>query len=123
MVVGNTQLGERAQHTFRRFTTQFCRLNFEITRQHSTDGRHGDFQALTAVRRATDYIQQTLTAHVYFRHAQFVGVRMLTTFDDFTDHYAVEAAGNGFYTVDFQTCHGDLPRQRFAVDSRVNPFA
>ena len=108
MIVGNAQLGERAQHAFRRFTTQFRRFNFKVARQYGTHGCHSHFQALTAVRRATDDIQQAVAAYIHFGDAQFVSVRVLSALNHFTHHHAVERARNRFHTVNFQTRHRDL---------------
>ncbi|CZY19057.1 Uncharacterised protein [Enterobacter hormaechei] len=123
MIVGNTQFGEGAQHAFRRLTAQLSRFDFEIARQHRTDGRHGHFQALTAVWRTADDIQQTVTAHIDFCYAQFVSVRVLTAFNHFTHDHAGEGARNRLYTVNFQTRHGDLVGKRVAVQRGVHPFA
>ena len=123
MVVGNTQFGERTQHPFRRFTAQFGGFNFEIARQYRADGGNCHTQALTAVWRATDDIKQAFTAYIHFRYAQFVGVRVLTALNHFAHNHAVEGARNRLNAVDFQACHGNLTRQRFAIDGRVNPFA
>ncbi len=123
MVIGNTQLGEGAQHAFRRLAAQLSRFDFEIARQHCADGRHGHLQALTAVWRTADDIQQTVTAHVYFCYAQFVSVRVLTALDYFADDHAVEGSGNRLNTVHFQTRHGDLVRKRVAVQRGVHPLA
>ncbi|VAL71145.1 Uncharacterised protein [Enterobacter kobei] len=123
MIVGNTQLGEGAQHAFRRLTAQFSRFNFEITRQYRTHGCHGDFQALTAVWRTANDVQQAVAADIHFCHAQFVGVRMLAALDHFTDHDAGEGTGNRLNAVNFQARHGDLVRQRVAVQRGIDPFA
>ena len=123
MVVGNTQLGERAQHPFRRFTAQLSGFNLEVTWQYGTDSRHGNLQALTAVWRTADDIQQTFAAYIHFRHAQFICVRVLAALNHFTNNHAVEATGNGFNAVHFQACHRDLARQRFAINGRIHPFA
>ena len=48
---------------------------------------------------------------------------MLAALHHFTDHYAVEAAGNRLNAVDLEARHGDLIGKRFAVDRRVNPLA
>ncbi|SAV60644.1 Uncharacterised protein [Klebsiella pneumoniae] len=42
MVVGNTQLGEGAQHPLRRLAAQLRGLDFEIARQHGADGGYRD---------------------------------------------------------------------------------
>ena len=108
MIVGNTQFRKRAQHAFRRFTTQFRSFDFEITRQNSTHGCHGHFQPLTAVWRTADNIQQAVAADIHFGDAQFVSVRVLSTLNHFAHHNAVERAGNRLHTVNFQARHGNL---------------
>ena len=108
MIVGNTQLGERAQHAFRWFTAQFRGFNFEIARQNGTNGCHSHFQPLTAVWRTADDIQQAVAAYIHFGDTQFVSVRVLAAFNHFTYHNAVKRAGNRFHTVNFQTRHRDL---------------
>ncbi|MNH08582.1 hypothetical protein D3C81_1054180 [compost metagenome] len=57
VIVSNTQLGERAQHPFRRLTAQFGGFDFEIARQHRAHGSNGHFQTGTAVWCTTDDIQ------------------------------------------------------------------
>ena len=123
MIVGNAQLREGAQHAFRRLTAQLSRFDFEIARQYRADGRHGYPQALSAVWRTADDIQQTVTAHIDFCYAQFVGVRVLTTLNHFTYHDAGKGARNRIHAINFQTRHGDLVRKRVAVQRGINPFA
>nr|AMK07513.1 hypothetical protein [Klebsiella sp. T5-5] len=123
MIVGNTQLGERTQHTFRRLAAQFRRFNFKITRQYGADGCNRNLQTLTTVRRTADDVQQTFAANVDFRYTQFVSIRVLSAFNHFTHDNAVEASRDRLNTVNFEACHGYLVRQRFAVDGRVNPLA
>ncbi|GDV04162.1 hypothetical protein ExPUPEC79_04104 [Escherichia coli] len=123
MIVRNSQLREGAQHPFRRFATQFRGFNFEITRQNSTNGRYRHTQALTAVWRTADDVQQAIAADIHFCHTQFVSVRMLCTLNHFTNDHAVEATGNRFYTINFQARHRDLICQRVAINRRVHPFA
>ena len=123
VIVGNTQLRERAEHPFRGLATQFGRFDFEITWQHSTYGRDSNFQSLTAVRRATDDIQQAIATDVDFGDTQLVGIGVLAALHDFTNHNAVERTGDGINAVHFQTGHGDLFRQRSAVQGWIYPFA
>ena len=123
MIVGNTQFREGAQHTFRRLTAQLCRFNFKIARQYGADGRNGNLKALTAVRRAADDIQQTFAADVDFCHAQLVGIRVLSALDHFANNNAVKTARDRLNAVNLKPGHRYLVRQRFAIDSWVNPLA
>ncbi len=123
VIVGNTQLGEGAQHAFRRLAAQFRRFNFEIARQHRTHSCHSHFQALTAVCCAADDIEQAFAAHVNFGDTQFVCVRVLTALHNLTDNHAVKGACNRLYAVYFQASHGNLVRERLAVQLGVYPFA
>ena len=123
VVVGNAQLGEGAKHPFRRLAAQFGSLDFEVARQHGADGGNRHLQALAAVRRAADDVQQAFAADVDFCHPQLVSIRMLAALDHFAHDHAVEAARNRLDAVHFQARHGDLVRQRVAVNRRVNPLA
>ncbi|CCJ83891.1 conserved hypothetical protein [Cronobacter dublinensis 582] len=123
MVVGNAKLGERAQHAFRRLAAQFRRFDFKIARQYCANGRHSHFEALAAVRRAADDVEQAIAADVHFGDAQFVGVRMLAALHHFAHDHAVKRACDRLNAVNFQARHGDLIRQRIAVKGRVYPLA
>ena len=123
MIVGNSQFGEGAQHAFRRFAAQLCRFNFKIARQNGADGSNSNLQALTAVWRAADDVQQTFSADVNFCDAQFIGIRVLSALNHFANDNAVKAARHRLYAVNLKAGHRYLIRQRFAIDGRVNPLA
>ena len=108
MIVGNAQLGERAQHAFRRLAAQLGGLDFEVARQHRAHGGDRHFQAGTAVWRAADDVEQAIAAYVNLGDAQFVGVRVLTALDHLAHDDAVKRAGNRIHAVHFQAGHGDL---------------
>ena len=123
MIVGDPQFGEGAQHAFRRLAAQLCRFNFKIARQYGTDGCNGNLQALTAVWRTADDVQQAFAADVNFCDAQFVSIRVLSALNHFPNDNAVEAARNRLNAVNLKAGHRYLVRQRFAIDSWVNPLA
>ncbi|MOA52180.1 hypothetical protein D3C78_1754310 [compost metagenome] len=78
---------------------------------------------MTAIWRATDDIQQAFAANVHFCDTQLVSIWVLAALNDFSHNHTVKCAGNRLNAIHFQTGHGDLVRKRFAVKSRVYPFA